>query len=147
MQTMRSVNGVDVRLDRALVGAVRGGEVHLQRSAAGPVMSMGDVRMENAGCGPVFASGDVSISKGGCGPVLATGDVSIDRGGTQSILCSGDVTLGTGAFAGIVVGRKVEVRDGARVLMSRSQATAFGLAAGAALAAVSALMRARTRAG
>jgi hypothetical protein len=147
MQTTRSVQGVDVRLDRALVGAVRAGEVHLERSAAGPVLSRGSVTMEYAGCGPLFATGDVSISKGGCGPVLTTGDVSIERGGTQTILSTGDVTLGAGSFAGIVLGRRIELQEGARVLMSRSQAAVFGLALGAAAGVVSALLRARTPTG
>jgi hypothetical protein len=147
MHTTRSVQGVDVRLDRALVGAVRAGEVHLERSAAGPVLSRGSVTMEYAGCGPLFATGDVSISRGGCGPLLTTGDVSIERGGTQSILAAGDVTLGTGAFAGVVLGRRIELREGSRVLMSRSQAAAFGVAVGAAAGVVSVLLRTRTRAG
>jgi len=147
MQTTRSVQGVNVRLDHALVGAVRGGEVHLERSAAGPVLSRGSVTMEYAGCGPLFATGDVSISKGGCGPVLTTGDVSIERGGSQTVLSTGDVTLGAGAFAGVVLGRKIELHEGARVLMSRSQAAVFGLAVGAAAGAVSALLRVRSRTG
>jgi hypothetical protein len=97
--------------------AVREGEVHLQRSAAGPVLARGPGTLDNAGCGPLLTSGDVSISRGGCGPALA----------------------------GVVIGRNVELRDGSRVLMSRSQAAAFGVALGPVVAAASGVMRARGR--
>jgi hypothetical protein len=120
----------DVTLERALVGIVNCRDVHLERSAAGPIAASGQVSILNGGCGPMMAGGDVSITNGGCGPLVAKGDVSITNGGTQSILAAGSARIGKGAFVGLVAAPKVEVEEGATVLMSTPQALAFGAALG-----------------
>ncbi len=120
----------DVTLQRSLVGALSAHNVRLEQAAAGPMMTSGDVTIQNGGCGPVMCSGDVSITNGGCGPVLARGNVSFTNGGTQSVI-AGEAHVGKGAFVGAVVAPRVTVEDGARVLMSTSQAAAFGVAFGA----------------
>lgn len=125
----------DVRLERSLVGAISAHNVHIERAAAGPIMTTGDVRIQQGGCGPVMCSGDVSIRQGGCGPILARGSVWITQGGTQSVI-AGDVELRSGAFAGMVLAPKITMEEGARVLMSTPQAAAFGAAAGALLGLV-----------
>lgn len=125
----------DVAVQRSLVGALSAHNVTLRQAAAGPMMTTGDVSIERGGCGPVMCSGDVSIRQGGCGPVLARGSVSITQGGAQSVI-AGEARIGAGAFVGIVVSPKVAVDDGARVLMSTTQAAAFGAALGTLLGLV-----------
>lgn len=123
----------DVAVERSLVGALSAHNVTLHQAAAGPVMTTGDVTITQGGCGPMMCSGDVSIRQGGCGPVLARGTVSIEQGGTQSVI-AGEARIGSGAFVGIVASPKVEMEDGARVLMSTPQAAAFGVALGGVIA-------------
>jgi hypothetical protein len=120
----------DVSVERSLVGAISAHDVRIERAAAGPMLSSGDVTITYGGCGPVMSSGDVRITNGGCGPVLAMGSVSITNGGTQSVVAR-DAHIGGGGFVGIVLGAKVTVENGARVLMSSPQAAAFGAALGA----------------
>jgi hypothetical protein len=122
----------DVTIERSLVGAVSAHNVHLEQSGAGPVLASGDLSIERGGCGPVMCSGDVAITQGGCGPVLSGGSVSISQGGTQSII-AGEARLGSGSFAGIVAAPRITIEDGARVLLTTSQAAAFGAAVGAVL--------------
>ena len=122
----------DVRVERALVGALNAHDVHLEMAAAGPVLASGDVTLDRAGCGPVLCAGDLTITQGGCGPVLAKGAVSITQGGTQSVI-AGQAHLGRGSFVGLVASPRVTVADGARVLMSTPQAAAFGAAVGAVI--------------
>lgn len=122
----------DVTVQRSLIGAVSAHNVNLEQAAAGPMMTTGDVTIHQGGCGPVMCSGDVSIQQGGCGPVIARGNVSIEQGGTQSVI-AGEARIGSRAFAGLVLSPKVTIEDGARVLMSSSQAAAFGAAVGAML--------------
>ncbi|MGZ8604814.1 MAG: hypothetical protein ACXWX9_08695 [Actinomycetota bacterium] len=125
----------DVTLERSLVGAVSAHSVRLNRAVGGPMLTSGDVTITHGGCGPVMCSGDVSITYGGCGPVLARGDVTILNGGTQSVI-AGEAHVGSGAFVGMVLGPKVNVEDGARILMSTTQAAAFGATLGALLGLV-----------
>ena len=116
----------DVTLDRALVGMVSGRDVHLTM----------------AGAGPVIASGQVNINQGGCGPLMTGGDVSIEQGGCQSVIAAGGATLGRQSFVGMVLSPRIEMQDGAKVLMTVPQAAAFGAAVGAVFALLS---RARRR--
>ena len=133
METRRVVGAIeaagDVRVERAVVGALSAHNVHLEMAGAGPVLASGDVTLERAGCGPVLCAGDMTITQGGCGPVLAKGAVSITQGGTQSVI-AGEVHLGHGSFVGLVASPRVTIADGARVLMSTQQAAAFGAAVG-----------------
>jgi hypothetical protein len=83
----------------------------------------------------------VTIRQGGCGPTIANGDVSIQQGGTQSVIAAGGATLGDHAYVGLVLAPKVTVQDGARVLMTTTQALAFGAALGGVVALLSRVFR------
>jgi hypothetical protein len=132
----------DVTMERSLIGALSAHNVTLAAAAAGPMMTSGDVSITNGLCGPVMCSGDVSIHNGGCGPVLARGTVSFTNGGTQSVI-AGEAQLRSGSFVGMVLAPRVTIEDGARVLMSTTQAAAFGAAFGA-LVGLFALRRRRS---
>jgi hypothetical protein len=116
--------------ERRVVGTMEAaGDVSLRRSLVGAV-SAHNVRIEQGLGGPMMLSGDVTVTNGGCGPVMCSGDVTITNGGTQSVI-AGEAHVGRGAFVGAVVGAKVTVEEGARVLMTTAQAAAFGAAVGA----------------
>jgi hypothetical protein len=132
----------DMTLDRALVGKVSGRDVHLTMAGAGPVIASGQVNINQGGCGPLMTGGDVSIHQGGSGPVIAKGDVSIEQGGCQSVIAAGGATLGRQSFVGMVLSPRIEMQDGAKVLMTVPQAAAFGAAVGTVFALLS---RARRR--
>jgi hypothetical protein len=144
--TVRVVRAIeaagDVTLERALVGMVSGRDVHLTMAGAGPVVASGQVAINQGGCGPLMSGGDVSIRQGGSGPIIAKGNVSIEQGGCQSVIAAGGATLGRQSFAGMVLSPRIEVQDGAKVLMTVPQAAAFGAAAGVILAL---MFRARRR--
>jgi hypothetical protein len=144
--TVRVVRAIeaagDVTLERALVGMVSGRDVHLTMAGTGPVVASGQVAINQGGCGPLMSGGDVSIRQGGSGPIIAKGNVSIEQGGCQSVIAAGGATLGRQSFAGMVLSPRIEVQDGAKVLMTVPQAAAFGAAAGVVLAL---MFRARRR--
>jgi hypothetical protein len=100
------------------------------------------VAINQGGCGPLMTGGDVSIHQGGSGPIIAKGNVSIEQGGCQSVIAAGGATLGRQAFVGMVLSPRIEVQDGAKVLMTVPQAAAFGAAVGVVFAFLS---RARRR--
>jgi hypothetical protein len=125
----------DVTVERALVGAVSAHNVRFEMAGAGPVLASGDVSFERAGCGPVITAGDVRFKQGGCGPVIAAGSVSFEQGGARSVI-AGTARLGAGSFALVVAAPKVEIADGARVLLGTKQAAALGAALGAVLGLV-----------
>jgi hypothetical protein len=139
--TVRVVKAIeaagDVTLERALVGMVSGRDVHLTMAGAGPVIASGQVAINQGGCGPLMTGGDVTIHQGGSGPIVAKGDVSIEQGGCQSVIAAGGATLGRQSFVGMVLSPRIEVRDGAKVLMTVPQAAAFGAAAGVVFALLS----------
>jgi hypothetical protein len=144
--TVRVVRAIeaagDVTLERALVGMVSGRDVHLTMAGAGPVIASGQVTINQGGCGPLMTGGDVSIHQGGSGPIIAKGDVSIEQGGCQSVIAAGGATLGRQSFVGMVLSPRIEVHDGAKVLMTVPQAATFGAAVGVVFAL---LFRARRR--
>jgi hypothetical protein len=144
--TVRVVRAIeaagDVTLQRALVGMVSGRDVHLTMAGAGPVVASGQVAINQGACGPLMSGGGVSIRQGGSGPIIAKGNVSIEQGGCQSVIAAGGATLGRQSFAGMVLSPRIEVQDGAKVLMTVPQAAAFGAAAGVVLAL---MFRARRR--
>jgi hypothetical protein len=144
--TVRVVKAIeaagDVTLERALVGMVSGRDVHLTMAGAGPVIASGQVAINQGGCGPLMTGGDVTIHQGGSGPIIAKGDVSIEQGGCQSVIAAGGATLGRQSFVGMVLSPRIEVHDGAKVLMTVPQAAAFGAAVGVVFALLS---RARRR--
>jgi len=131
----------DVSVERALIGMVNGRDVSLTMAGAGPVIASGQVSIHQGGCGPLMAGGDVSINQGGCGPVIAKGNVSFEQGGCQSVIATGGATLGRQSFAGMVLSPRIDVQDGARVLMTVPQAAAFGAALGTVLALLSRVRR------
>jgi hypothetical protein len=131
----------DANVTKSIVGLVKARDVHLTGSGAGLVAAGGNFSILNGGCGPVVANGAVTIRNGGCGPLIANGAVSIENGGTQAVLAAGEVTVGPNAFVGIVVSPKVEVADGARVLMSSPLALAAGAAAGVAVSVLTRWIR------
>ena len=137
----------DEEVRNAIVGFVKGGDVRLERAAAGFVAAKGNLSVTNGGCGPVVANGGVTIRYGGCGPMIANGDVSIEYGGTQGIIAAGDARVGSRAVVGMVVSPRVTVEEGGRVLlrMGSRQALAFGAAAGAAYAVFNRLLTGRRR--
>jgi hypothetical protein len=128
-------------VSRAFVGFAKGGDVHLNRSAAGFVASGGNLSILNGGCGPVLTGGGISIRNGGCGPVLAKGDVSIQNGGTQAIVAAGGATIGRRAFVGVVASPKVIIEEGGRVLLDSPMAIAVGAGIGFGVVLLSRLMR------
>jgi len=134
----RSEAGIeDARVERGLVGAVRGHDVTLSGAAAGIIAAEGDVAIHNGGSGPVFAGGGLTITNGGCGPVMANGDVSIHNGGTQALLAAGGATIGPNAFVGFVAAPAVTVEDGGRLLFGLREAAVFGAIAGVVFGLVS----------
>lgn len=149
MDAARSGEGVvtrleaagDVRMERALIGAIDARDVAITQAGAGLVNARGDMTIHQGGSGPALVGGDLSIRQGGCGPSIVRGNMSIEQGGTQSVISAGGATIGRGAFVGAVVAPKVTVEDGARVLM----ATPVAFVAGAALGAVAALLAGRRR--
>jgi hypothetical protein len=130
-----------VVVERRLVGAIRGQEVHLRDAGAGAIAAGGDVTITNGGCGPVALGGNLSITNGGCGPVFAGGNASIERGGSQTMIAGGEARIGEHARVGIVLSPQVTVEEGGSVLLSTPQALAFGAAVGASLAVVLRLLR------
>jgi hypothetical protein len=137
-KVVRSIEAAgDVAVDRALVGMVTGRDVRLTMAGAGPIIASGQLSIEQGACGPMMAGGDVSIHQGGCGPLIAKGNVSIEQGGCQSIIAGGGATLGRQSFVGMVLAPKIEVQDGAKVLMTVPQAAAFGAVLGIVFGLVS----------
>jgi hypothetical protein len=144
--TVRVVRAIeaagDVTLERALVGMVSGRDVQLTMAGAGPVIASGQVAINQGGCGPLMTGGDVTIHQGGSGPIIAKGDVSIEQGGCQSVIAAGGATLGRQSFVGMVLSPRIEVAEGAKVLMTMQQAAAFGAVFGIVFGL---LIRARRR--
>ncbi len=137
-KVVRSIEAAgDVALERSLVGMITARDISLTMAAAGPIVASGQVTIQQGGTGPMMAGGDVSIRQGGCGPLIAKGNVSIEQGGCQSIIAGGGATLGRQAFVGMVLAPKIEVQDGAKVLMTVPQAAAFGAVLGIVFGLVS----------
>jgi hypothetical protein len=138
-------DGAPTRVERAVVGVVRGEDVELTRGGAGVVVARHDVSMRQGGGGPIVAGGDVSFRQGGGGPVLARGNVTLEQGLVQTVVAAGGVTVGSRGFVGVALAPTVTVEPGGRVLLSVRQALAFGVAAGLVASAVIGLRSRRTR--
>jgi hypothetical protein len=128
----RTIDGTDVRIERVLALAVRGQDVALERAVIGPVAAGGDVDIRMGGCGPVLAGGSVQIERGGCGPVLTGGDFALRQGGCGPVMARGDVTLDH-ATALAVVGGRVSIEAGSKVLISMTGAALGATGAAAAI--------------
>ena len=128
-------------IERGLVGAVRGDEVHIRESGVGAAASSRDLFLTNGGAGALAAAGNLTITNGGGGPMAVGGNVSITNGGAQTILAGGGATLGERSFVAFVLSPRVTVEPGATVLCSTRQALAFGAVVSAAILTATQLLR------
>lgn len=132
-----------MRVERRVVGALRGEDVDVRTSGVGAAVATRDLFLMNGGAGALAAAGNLTITNGGGGPMMVGGDVSIVNGGAQTIVAARGATLGPKSFVGFVLSPKVTVEPGARVLCSTRQALAFGAVVSAAILAAAGIVRSR----
>lgn len=117
---------------------VAGDEVSLRQAGATVVFAGNNASFERAGANAALVGGDLSITQGGSNFLLAFGEASIQQGGT--IFLAAKTVRAEQGFIGAVVAGRVELED-TSVLMSTTQAIAFGAALGVAVAVVGRLLR------
>jgi hypothetical protein len=129
-----------MRVERGLVGAVRGQEVDIRDSGVGAAAAEGNLFLTNGGAGALAAGGNLTITNGGGGPMAVAGDVSITNGGAQTIVAAGGARLGERSFVAFVLSPRVTVEEGAKVLFSTPQALALGAVVSAGIWATARLV-------
>jgi hypothetical protein len=123
---------VEVRSGFAPV--VQAQEVSIKGGGALVIAAGNDIKIMGGGGTLIGAGNDISIVAGGGSVLKAGNNLSVQSGGGAALIAN-RATL-SNSFVGLMLSRKVEMREGSRVLLGTPQAAALGAALGLIFALV-----------
>jgi hypothetical protein len=138
---------------RGLIGVARGGDVDVAQSIAGVVAGRGGTSFRQGMAGAVVSGGDTQVTQAFTVALPTLGDADLRLAAAQWVLSAGDVSFEKGGCAaavapsvsvhsgvvGAALGWKVELGEGARVLLTPRTAAIAGAALGVAFGAAFAI--------
>lgn len=136
---LRAVRAHHLQLRNGLIGAVHTADALLTTSLAGVISASGNIALSQGFAGALLAGRDATLTGSG-GMIIAAGrDLALQDGGGGVLLAQtahvADATIP------LVIARDLNASGNARILLSTPQAIALGIACGAALAVIGAVIR------
>ncbi|HUG48844.1 MAG TPA: hypothetical protein VMP67_10590 [Candidatus Limnocylindria bacterium] len=128
MAAVGMVKADQAEITNGLAGVVIAGkQASLSRGGARTIISAGRTDISQGGAGMVLSAGETRITQGGAGTLLSLGNVRIEQGGAM-VMLTRQASVGTRGFVGLAITPRLELGEGARVLLGVEQARALGIA-------------------
>ncbi len=135
------VHADEVSVTNGVIGLVRGGNVSLKNGGAVGLVAGEDASFANGYCQWSLAGENASLRRVGAGVVATGNDMTVEQGGAALLAAGNQLSLTTGggvallagkadvrnSYLGVLVAGKVNLGEGARVLLGTKQAIALGV--------------------
>ncbi|MGB9750921.1 MAG: hypothetical protein C0183_13855 [Roseiflexus castenholzii] len=138
---LRVVRTHHLQLRYGLIGAAHTTDALLTSSVAGVVTTSGNTALSQGFAGALFAGHDAALTSSGSMIITAGHDLEVQGGGGGMLLA--DTVYVADTTIPLVIARNVNASGNTRILLNTPQAIALGLACGAALALIGAIIRRR----